>query len=114
MKILGREPAAILYALQAVLAVLVAFGVFGLTEESAGWVMTIGTGVMALIVAVVTRPFVVSALTGAVQTLLTGFIAFGLPWTEAQSGAVVAALAIVLGLILRPNVSPEETALTRA
>jgi hypothetical protein len=114
MKLFGREPAAWLYALQAVLAVLVAFGMFGLTEESAAWVLTIGNGVMALIVAIVTRPFVVSALTGAVQTLLTGAIAFGLPWTEAQTGAAIAALSILLGLTLRPNVSPEQTAITRA
>ncbi|MEV0151578.1 MULTISPECIES: hypothetical protein [unclassified Nonomuraea] len=114
MKIFGREPAAILYALQAVLAVLVAFGVFGLTDESAAWVLTIGNGVMALIVAVVTRPFVVSALTGAVQTILTAAIAFGLPVTEAQMGSIIAALSIILGLTLRPNVAPEQTAVTRA
>jgi uncharacterized membrane protein (DUF2068 family) len=114
MKILGREPAAILYALQAVLAVLVAFGVLGLTEESAAWTLTIGNGVMALIVAVVTRPFVVSALTGGVQTILTGAVAFGLPMTEAQMGTTIAALSILLGLTLRPNVSPEQTAVTHA
>lgn len=114
MKILGREPAAILYALQAILAALVAFGVFGLTEESAAWVLTIGNGVMALIVAVVTRPFVVSALTGAVQTILTGLISFGLPLTTEEMGALITALSVVLALVLRPNVSPEQTALTRA
>lgn len=112
-KIFGREPAAILYGLQALLAVAVAFGLFGLTEDSAAWVMTIANGVMALIVAVVTRPVVVSALTGAVQTILTGAIAFGLPLTEAQMGTVIAALSVVLGLILRPNVSPAETVVTR-
>ena len=114
MKILGREPAVWLYALQAILAALVAFGVFGLTEDSAAWVLTIGNGVMALVVAIVTRPFVVGALTGAVQTVLTGAIAFGLPWTEVQTGAAIAALSVILGLILRPNLEPRETALTRA
>jgi hypothetical protein len=114
VKILGREPAVWLYALQALLSVAVAFGVFGLTEISAAWVLTIGNGVMALVVAVVTRPFVVSALTGAVQTLLTGAIAFGLPVSEAQMGVLIGALSVVLGLILRPNVSPEQTAVTSA
>ncbi|MFI7042606.1 hypothetical protein ACIBI0_38515 [Microbispora rosea] len=113
-KILGREPAALLYGIQALLAVAVSFGLFGLTEESAAWVLTISAGVFALITAVATRPFVVSAMTGAVKTILTGAVAFGLPLTEAQMGAVLAALAIVLGLILRPNVSPMETAITRA
>lgn len=114
MKILGRDPAVILYTLQAVLAVLVAFGVLGLTGESANWTMTIANGVMALVVAIVTRPFVVSALTGAVQTILTGAIAFGLPWTDAQTGAAIAALSMILALILRPNLEPRETAITHA
>ena len=105
-KIFGREPAAILYGLQALLAVAVAFGVLGLTEESAAWAMTIANGVMALIVALVTRPIVVSAMTGAVQTILTGAVAFGLPLTEAQMGTIIAAMSVILGLILRPNVSP--------
>jgi hypothetical protein len=114
MKILGREPAALLYALQAVLAVAVSFGAFGLTATSAGWVMTIANGVMALVVAIVTHPLAVSAAVGAVQTILTGAISFGLPLTEAQTGTLIAALSVVLGLALRTNLAPRETALTRA
>lgn len=114
MKILGREPAAILYTLQAVLAALVAFGVLGLTEESGAWVLTIANGVLALVVALATRPFVISALTGAVQTILTGLISFGLPLTMAEMGAAITALSVVVALILRPNVEPRETAITHA
>jgi hypothetical protein len=116
-KILGRDPAAILYGLQSLLAVLVAFHVFGLNDQSADWVMTIGNGVMALIVVVTTRPFVVAAITGAVQTVMTGVVAFGLPgltFTQAQQGVIIAALAAVLALLLRQNQEPKETALTRA
>lgn len=113
-KILGRDPAVILYGVQALLAVLVAFGVFGLNETSAAWVLTIANGVMALVVAVVTHPFVVGGVTGAIQTILTAAVAFGLPLTEAQTGTIIAALSVVLGLMLRPNLSPIQTAVTRA
>ncbi len=116
-KILGRDPAAILYSLQSLLAVAVAMGWFGLTDQSADWVMTIANGVLALIVAVCTRPFVVAAFTGAVQTVITGVVAFGIPGltlTDAQQGVIIAALSAVLGLALRLNQEPKQTALTSA
>ena len=106
----GREPAAILYALQSLLAVAVAFGWFGLTEESAGWVMTIANGVASLIVAVLTRPVVIGAITAAFQTILTGLVSFGLPLTQEQSGALIAALSVILGLLLRQSVTPAAVA----
>jgi hypothetical protein len=104
--IFGREPAAWLYVLQALLAFAVTVPALGIDAEMSAWIMTVANGLMAGLVAVMTRPFVVSALTGAVQTVLTGLMAFGLPWTEQQTGAAVAAMSVILALILRPNVSP--------
>jgi hypothetical protein len=79
--------------------------------------MTIANGVLALIVALTTRPFVVAAITGAAQTVLTGIVAFGLPgltFTTTQQGVLIAALAAVLALMLRQNQEPKETAVTSA
>jgi hypothetical protein len=109
MKIFGREPAVILHALQAVLAFLVtlpALNQLGLTEEVSGWVMTLAAGAVALLVAMATRPLVVSALTGAVQTILTGLVAFGLPLSEQSSGALIAALNVVLMLLMPLGLTP--------
>jgi len=114
VKIFGREPAVWLYVINAIVAFLATIPAVGLTEESAGWVMTIASGVVALLVALLTRPFVVSALTGALSTILTGMASFGLPMTEQQTGAFVIMVSAVLGLVLRSNVSPAETAATRA
>ncbi|WP_157253229.1 hypothetical protein [Nonomuraea typhae] len=114
-KILGRDPAAILYGLQSLLAVVVAFGV--ITGSAADYTMTVANGVMALTVALTTRPFVVAAITGAAQTILTGIVAFGidgLTFTTEQQGVIIAALSALLGLMLRPNQEPKETAVTRA
>jgi hypothetical protein len=115
MKILGRDPAAILYGLQSLLAVVVAFGV--ITGDAADYTMTIANGVMALIVALTTRPVVVAAIPGAAQTILTGIVAFGMPglsFSTEQQGVIIAALAAILGLLLRQNQTPKETAVTRA
>ncbi|MET8866548.1 hypothetical protein ABZW11_26720 [Nonomuraea sp. NPDC004580] len=106
VKIFGREPAVILYVVNAIVAFLATIPAVGLTAESAGWVMTIASGVVALLVAMLTRPFVVSALTGALSTILTGLASFGLPMTEQQTGAFVMVVSAVLGLVLRSNVSP--------
>lgn len=109
MKIFGREPAVILHALQAVLAFLVtlpALNQLGLTEEVSGWIMTIAAGAVALLVAIATRPVVVSALTGAVQTILTGLVAFGLPLSEQSSGALVVALNVLLMVLMPLGLTP--------
>lgn len=108
IKIFGREPAVILYVINAIVAFLATLPAVGLTEESAGWVMTIANGVIALLVALLTRPFIVSVLTGALSTILTGLASFGLPFSEQQTGAFVFLVSAVLGLLLRSNVSPNE------
>jgi len=117
MKILGRDPAAILYGLQSLLAVGVAFHVLGLNADSADWVMLVANGLLSLLVAVTTRPVVVAAITGAVQTIMTGVVAFGihgLTFTQEQQGVIIAALAAFLALMLRQNQEPKETVLTSA
>jgi hypothetical protein len=106
IKLFGREPAVILYVINALVAFLATIPAVGLTAESSGWVMTIASGVVALLVAVLTRPWVVSALTGALSTVLAGLASFGLPLTEQQTGTFVLLMSAVLGLLLRANVSP--------
>ncbi|MEV0382439.1 hypothetical protein [Nonomuraea sp. NPDC050643] len=114
-KLFGRDPAAILYGLQSLLAVLVAFGMF--SGAVADYTMVVANGVMALIVALTTRPFVVAAITGAASTILTGIVAFGIPgltFSTEQQGVLIAALTAVLALMLRQNQEPKETAVTSA
>lgn len=99
-----HEPAVYLQVVNAVVAALVAFGVLNGT-----WADAVGiaaSGVVAVVTAVMTRPVVVSAITGGVQTLLTAVALVGAPITEQQSGALLTVLAVVLGLVLRQNVTP--------
>lgn len=105
MKILGREPAVWLYSINAGVAFLVAFG-FPLSQGQVAAVTVIATAVLAGVVAILTRPVDVSALTGAVGTGLAAAAAFGLALSANQIGTLVAFLSIVLALVLRTNVSP--------
>ncbi|MGI5155840.1 hypothetical protein [Microbispora sp. CA-102843] len=109
MKIFGREPAVWLHAIQAVLAFLITIpGVqaWGLTPTIADAAVTILSGAVAVWVAVATRPFVVSALTGAVQTILTGIVAFGFDISSVTQGALLVALNAALMVLLPLGVTP--------
>lgn len=103
--IFGQEPAIILYAINSLVALLVAYGL-DLSQVQTAAIATIATGVLAAIVAAMTRPVVVSALTGAVSTVMAAVAGFGLEFSADQIGASVTALSIVLALVLRANVSP--------
>lgn len=105
MKIFGYEPAVIAYAFNAGVALLVAFGL-GMSQVQVSAISVSVTGVLALVVAVMTRPIVVSSITGAAATVMAAVAAFGLEFTAEQIGATVTAMSIALALLLRPNVSP--------
>ncbi|HEY9440502.1 MAG TPA: hypothetical protein VIS29_18055 [Streptomyces sp.] len=105
MKIFGYEPAILVYSINSLVAVAVAYGL-DLSQTQVAAISTIATAVLAGVVAVMTRPFVVSALTGAVGTVLTAMAGFGLDLSEHQIAATVTGLGVVLGLVLRANVTP--------
>lgn len=105
MKIFGYEPATILYAVNAAVALLVSYGL-PLNHDMAAAITVIATAVLTIATAVMTRPFVVSSVTAAVGSLLAAVAAFGLHLSSDQIGTSVTALSIVLLLLLRQNVSP--------
>lgn len=105
MKSFKLEPATILLGINAVVALLVAYGM-DLSKDQVQAITVIATAVLTVATAVMTRPFVVSAVTAAVGSLLAAVAAFGLHLSADQIGATVTALSIVLALLLRQNVSP--------
>lgn len=106
MLLFGRNPLVWLAAIQSVLAVLVTIPAFNLSQDVAAWIMVVVSALFAIWEAVVTRPFVISVLTGAVRTLLVGLAGLGLNLPEATLAAIVASLALVLALVLQPNTTP--------
>lgn len=99
------EPAVILYGINALVALLVAYGL-PLDHGQVGAITTIATAVLAVVAAAMTQPVSVSAITGAVGTALVAAASFGLHLSANQIGATVTVLSIVLALLLRQNVSP--------
>lgn len=112
MKLFGYEPAVIGYAINAAVAVLVAYGL-DLSHDQVAAISTVVTAVLAIVVAAMTRPVVVSSITGAVGTALAAIAAFGLHLSADQIGATVTALSIVLALLLRQHVTPAPVAVRR-
>lgn len=105
MRIFGYEPAVLLYALNAGVALLVAFGL-DLSKDQVSAVTMVATAVLTIVAAVVTRPIVVSTITAAAASLLTAVAAFGLHLSGDQIGTAVTALSVALMLLLRQNVTP--------
>src|SRR4051812_41214532 len=112
LKNLHLEPAAILYGVNAAIALLVSFGL-PLSGGQVGAITVFATAVLAAWTAATTRPIVVSSITGAVGTALAAVTAFGFHLSGDQIGSIVTVLSIVLALLLRQNVSPSPSLTTR-
>lgn len=111
MKILGfrAEPAVIAYAVNAVVALLVSYGL-PMSQGQVEAVAVITTALTAVVAAVMTRPVVVSGITGALATIMAALAAFDWNLTADQISNTVAVASIVLALLLRQNVSPAPVA----
>ena len=105
---LKTEPSVVMYAVNALLTALVAFGVHASPGQTAA-VATIAAGVITIVTAASTRPVAVPLIVGAVSTVATAAAAFGLHLTSAQIGAAVPVLTIILSLVLREAVTPVAT-----
>lgn len=114
MKILGfrAEPAVIAYVVNAAVALLVSFGL-PFSDGQVDAVTVITTALAAAVTAVMTRPIVVSTLTGALASVMAALAAFELDFSPEQIGQSVAFASIVLALLLRQNVSPAPVAVKR-
>lgn len=98
-KIVALNPAMVLYVLNALIAMVAAWG-WHLSTDKAGAIDTIAAGVLALIAAVMVRPITVSVVVAAAVTVLTAFSAFGLHLTGSQVSTTAAVASILLGALL--------------
>ena len=103
--LLTLNPAVLLYVTNALVAMLTAWGL-SLTANQQGAIDTIVTGVLALAVALTTRPVVIPVAGAAAITVLTAFAAFGLHLPPNALSATVAVASIVLGFLTHQAVTP--------
>jgi uncharacterized protein (DUF697 family) len=105
VKIFGREPALILGVVSAILQMLVAFGL-DLSDGQTAAINAASAAVLAVITAALTaRDQLVPVLVGLAQAAITLGLAFGLDWTQEQVAMVMATIAALAALVVRPQVT---------
>jgi hypothetical protein len=109
VKIFGREPAAVIAAIGAVLTVL---ATLNLSWISAGQAAAATAAISSLILVWTTRPVAPALVTGVVTTGAALFAAYGMSASPELVGGLTAATLAIFALITRQQVSPKETALT--
>lgn len=99
------EPAVWLQVANLAIALLVSFNLLsGTIAQVAALVVS---GGVTLVTAALTRPLVLSAFTGVAQTFLTAYmLLYPNQLNETQEGAILAFVSVVLGLLLRSQVTP--------
>jgi hypothetical protein len=106
VRILGREPAAWVGLAEAVLTLLLAFGI-GVNQETFGPIMALVTAGAGLLTAWATKDTALGAIVGFVKACLTLFAVYGLDLTDQQTGAVVGATVVLVAFFQRTQTSPE-------
>lgn len=105
--ILGREPAAWVGVIEAVLALAAAFAL-GVTGESLALIMAVVSTAAGVYTAVATDRPALGAITGLAKAVVALVGYYGLQLDEGQQVAVLALVPIVVGFWQRGQVSPQQ------
>lgn len=101
-----REPTFYLQGAQVVLALLVSFRIFGLTEELSALILAVAGAVLGAFNAWKVRPVAPAAFTAVITTVAPLLAHFRLDLSTEQIGAMQFATLFVLALLTRTQVSP--------
>lgn len=114
-KIFGQEPAFIVGVVEATLALLLTFpGALNLDQAQAGVIVAAVNAGLGLVVAYATTTTVYSAFVGFAKALLVLMVTFGVHLTDAQTGAAMALISLVVGGYLRSRTDSMDTAISSA
>lgn len=113
-KLLGQEPAFFVGLVESVLAIFLTFGVFALDQETVGVIVATVAAALGLVAAYATQTTLYSALIGFAKATLVLAVTFGAPLTDAQTGAIIAAITLVAGAYLREKTVSIDTAVSNA
>ena len=110
MKVFGREPAAIVALLEAVLVLALSFGLFDLTQHTIGLIIAVVTAGFGVVLAVTTSETLLGPVVGFTKSALALAAVYGLSITTEQTGALIAVVGLVIGFWQRGQTSPVELA----
>lgn len=106
MKIFGREPAVFVGVIEAVLVLLLSFGLFDLTQNTIGLIMAVVVSALGLYTAYVTSETLLGAAIGFSKAALALATVYGLSLTVEQTGALIAVITVGFGMFQRTQSSP--------
>lgn len=101
----NREPAAWVGLIESVLAILLAFGL-GVSQTAFGPIMAVVVAVAGVYTAWATKDTMLGVIVGLAKAVLILAAVYGLTLTDAQTGAVVGLIAIVVAFFQRTQTSP--------
>lgn len=104
VKILGREPAAIL-AFSAIVVKLVAAFWVVVTPDQQTWINAVIAAIVGLVVAVIVHDGLIAAITGGAQAVLALSVGFGLDWSTDKQAIVMSAVALASAFFIRTQVT---------
>ncbi|NUP03553.1 MAG: hypothetical protein HOW59_37085 [Nonomuraea sp.] len=105
VRIFGREPAALLGIIEALLAALVAFGL-GVTNESSGLIAAVISLAIGAYSAWATKDTLLGVLTGLAKAIVALVVYYGVTLTAEQIGAIVTLVPVFVGFWQRTQTTP--------
>ena len=106
MTIFGREPAAWVGLIEAMLVILLAFGV-GVTQDTFGPILAVVVAAFGLYTAWATKDTALGAIVGLVKSSLVLATVYGLTLTDGQTAALITATTVAVSFFQRTQTSPE-------
>jgi len=100
------EATAVLQALSALLALLVSFGLPGLTVDQAGLIVAVVAAVIGAVNALLVRPVAPTVFTTVIVSGSALLGSYGLSLDQGQVGSLTAAVIAVMALLTRVQSGP--------
>jgi lysylphosphatidylglycerol synthetase-like protein (DUF2156 family) len=97
-------PAMWLYGLNAILAVIVSFGIW--SQSTSAWITALATAILGFVAAMMVRPLDVSVAAAAFATILTYIGGFRIHLSPESIGALTTVFAMLAAYFTHQNVSP--------
>lgn len=108
MKLFGREPAAWLGIIEAIMVTLMAFSL-GISQTTFGPIMAVVVAVFGLYTAYVTHETMLAVIVGFAKALFVLGAVYGFAFTDNQTASVIALITVVAALYNRGETSPAVT-----
>jgi hypothetical protein len=108
MKIFGREPAAWIGLIEAVLAMVLALNMFDLTHERVSLIMAVVVAVFGIVSAYLTRDTMLGVITGGVKAVIALAAGYGFEFGVDKTAALIALTTVVVGFYQRTQTTPLE------